>query len=118
MVVPVETPDGQQARVAGVDLEKGRWTWTQTVGRGTKNSTVVLALADDDPKTVTAVDDGDDVDPRLATITGKNGKLERGDLLPGNAALKDTDTCLSLGPAFIRLRTGQTDTELYSAYAR
>lgn len=118
MVVPLQTPDGQQAKVAGVDLEKGTWVWTQTVGRSKTKSAVVLSLADDDQKRVAAVDAGDGVMPQLVTIEGKNGEVERDDLLPKAAAPSSTDLYMSLGPAFVRLRTGETDTELYAAYAR
>lgn len=118
MVVPVQTSDGQQAKVAGVDLERGTWVWTQTVGRGKAKSNVVLSLADDDQKRVAAVDAGDDVQPQVVTIEGKKGEVDRDDLLPKSAAPSSTDLYMSLGPAFIRLRTGETDTELYAAYAR
>lgn len=116
LVVPVDTADDEQAKVAGVNLEKGTWSWTKTVGRGRTKSQVVLTLADDDKDRVSAVDTGDGLRPQIVTIEGKNGDLERGDLLPRSAAPADTDAYMSLGPAFVRLNAAENADELYTAY--
>lgn len=116
MVVPVATADDEQAKLTGVNLEKGTWAWTKTVGRGKAKSQVVLTLADDDKNRVSAVDTGDGIRPQIVTIAGKNGDLERGDLLPQSAAPASTDAYLSLGPAFVRLRAAENTSELYTGY--